>query len=154
MHGRVTVLNHFNGDKLCIPGLATRENNWTVPGSFDVRQLKVGSAMKVNDDDISIDKDSIMHIVCVLWFDCNPDTKLTADIDGWTADDGCPLSYCARSGEVRVGVRPWGHSIEIPFRGLPCEEKPEISLEDIPTPASPWSSSSDSRRRRKSRRTR
>ena len=47
---RMTVRQSLTGDKICVPGVSTLRENWTIPASYDVASLLGVLVLKVGDD--------------------------------------------------------------------------------------------------------
>ena len=123
---RLTLRHAMTGDKICLPGVSTPENEWTVPGNYLVNELlhhggvavfKVGADGTVNANS------ELFRVSAVL-------TSAEARL----APRSYKLFECASdANEVSL---VFGSGV-IEFAGLPFSEPACVDVTNVQTPSTP-----------------
>ena len=124
---RIVLRNPVSGRKVCLPGVSTLGNDWTVPGTFKIHQV-LGQLVFVVGDDGRVDSNGEQfRVSAVMAFEPRR-----------PAPPSFLLIECA-SVENVVDVVFGEHVGE--FVGLPCEERELLDLSGVSTPSTPSSPS-------------
>ena len=130
---RVVLRNPVSGRKVCLPGVSTLGNDWTVPGTFKIHQV-LGQLVFVVGDDGRVD--------------CNGEQCRVSAVMAFEPRRPAPPSFllieCASVENVVDVV--FGERVG-EFVGLPCEERELLDLSGVSTPSTPSTPSSPSPRR-------
>ena len=120
---RIALRNPLSGRRVCLPAVSTSDNGWTVPRSFEVRQL-LGELVFVVGDDGRVDSEGERFRI----------TAVMSSEFGGPAPASFELWECASAeGVVQVC---FGARVQ-EFLGLPFEERELLDLSGVPTPSSP-----------------
>ena len=60
---RVRLINGITGDCISWPGVATKENGWTVPGKFTVGDIVNSYCHCIKNDEYSLEEDATKKVV-------------------------------------------------------------------------------------------
>ena len=110
-HQRVRLINGLTGDCISWPGVATKENGWTVPGKFTVGDIVNSYCHCIKNDEYSLEEDGTKKVVKI------SGVMLRSGLH--IAQHDLPLAHCAAGQNVTTicGSSP----LEPP--PIMCEEK-------------------------------
>ena len=123
---RITLRHAITGESICLPGVATFENGWTVPGDYGVDSLLAHGGVlvfKVREDG-TVDSSSQQFRVSAV---------LISEF-ARPAPGNYRLCECASADNVVQVI--FGAQV-VQFAGLPCEDRKCADVSDVETPPTP-----------------